>query len=155
MCQAAFTAAAAVWRACVTPTGAPPPVPASVRSSPAAASNARATTIRSGPRGRTSAGAIQTSQARAPVPSASARCRGTCPSRCGTKNADAAIKVRMTLPGGPIRVASQTILWTAATSEAHTTSSAVEAISDAALSATPRLATMPTTTHGSVRARAA
>lgn len=61
----------------------------------------------------------------------------------------------MMLPGGPIRVASQTTLWTEATSEAHTTSSAVEVINEAAVSAMPRLATIPSTTHASVRARAA
>lgn len=65
------------------------------------------------------------------------------------------MNVRMMFPGGPIRVASQTILWTAAISEANTTSSAVEVVSEAAVSAMPRLATIPNTTHNRVRARAA
>ncbi len=154
VCQAAFTAAAVACRA----RSGPPGVSAAAgpeRSSPAAASSARAVAIRSGPRGRTSAGAMHTSQASPPAPSASARWKGSCPIRCGTKKADAEMKVKIRFPGGPTRVASHTILCTAATSEARRTSSGTEVVREAADRATPRLATMPSTTHTRVRARAA
>ncbi len=54
-----------------------------------------------------------------------------------------------------MRVASHAILCAAASSEASTTRTAAEAVSEAAVSAIPRLAAMPSTTHSSVRARAA
>ncbi len=154
VCQAAFTAAAV---ACRARSGAAGESPGSgpVRSSAAAASRARAVAMRSGPRGRNSAGAMHTSQASAPAPRARDRWKGTWPIRCGTKKADAEMKVKIRFPGGPTRVASQTVLCTAATSEASRTSSGTDVVSEAAVRAAPRLATMPSTTHASVRARAA
>ncbi len=98
---------------------------------------------------------MHTSHDRAPQASTMPRWEGTSPIRCGTKKALAVTKVTMMLPGGPISVASQTVLCTAASSEASSTSSGVEAIRDELTSATATLATMPSTTQARVRARAA
>ncbi|ARZ66454.1 hypothetical protein SMD11_0788 [Streptomyces albireticuli] len=119
------------------------------------ASSARAATTRSGPCGRTSAGAMHTSQANAPHARTSPRWSGTCPSRCGAKHAPAVTKVRTMFPGGPIRDASHSTFWAAASSAATSTSSAAEPVREAAVSATPTPAVMPRTRTASAPARAA
>jgi hypothetical protein len=96
-----------------------------------------------------------TSQAMVPAPRASARWPGTWVSRCGTKRAAVATKVKITLPGGPIRPASQSAFCAAAIRAPTATSTATESVSEAVTRETARPVTMPSTTRATVPARRA
>ena len=96
-----------------------------------------------------------TSHENAPAASIRAMCPGTCPSSCGAKSAAEVTKAKMTLPGGPMRVASQKVFWTAASSAPTAISTAVESVSEPATRATARPAAIPRITRRTVRARRA
>ena len=98
---------------------------------------------------------MQTSQARAAPAVASTRWKGTSLSRWGMKAHVAAMKVKITFPGGPIRAASHATLCRAASTAATMIRTVVDRVRPAAVSATPTLAIMPSATQSRVRARAA
>ncbi len=149
-CQAACTAAYPAARAGACPSPVPP-----VSAYAAAAVRAVAVARRSGPCGRTSAGAMQTSQAQAPVAAASARWPGTWSRVCGANREAELTKVRTTLPGGPTRVASHSTFWAAASRAPTVTSTAALSVSEAVTRATASPPSMPSTTHTRTPARAA
>ncbi|MBD2898670.1 hypothetical protein amrb99_76430 [Actinomadura sp. RB99] len=97
-----------------------------------------------------------TSQATAPPARPRARWNGTSASRSpGTNRQLAATKVRMRPPGGPVRAASQSVLWAAASGAATATRIAVESVEAAVTSAIPTPASMPRTITAMKRAREA
>jgi hypothetical protein len=57
------------------------------------------------------------------------------------------MKVKITLPGGPRRVASHSALWTAASRAPRVTGTTGSVVSDAATRETARPPTMPRTTR--------
>lgn len=65
------------------------------------------------------------------------------------------MKVKITLAGGPIRVASQTPFCTAASTAPTVTRITASEVSEAVTRATATPATMPSTTQARTRARAA
>ena len=65
---------------------------------------------------------MPTSQAQAPAAAASARWPGTWPRVCGAKREAELMKARITWPGGPMRVASHSAFWAAASSAPTATS---------------------------------
>lgn len=98
---------------------------------------------------------MQTSQAQAPATADAARWPGTWARVWGRKRAAEVTKVKITLAGGPIRLASQSAFCAAARSAPTVTSTTAFGVSAAATRATARPATMPSTTRARVRARAA
>lgn len=145
VCQAVWTAAAAACR--VRRPGWSAYAAAAVR--------ARAVARRSGPSRRSSAGPTVTSQETAPAATVSARCPGTWPRCCGAKSAAEVTKVKITGPGGPMRVASQSTFCPAARSAPTAISTAVESVSEAVTRDIAIPMSMPTTTPATVRARRA
>lgn len=91
-----------------------------------------------------------TSQEKAPAASISAMCPGTWPSSCGAKSAAEVTKAKITLPGGPMRVASQKVFCTAASSAPTAISTAVESVSEAVTRAAASPAAIPRITRRTV-----
>ena len=146
VCQAVCTVvAAAVWD----------PGRSGASTWEATAFSAWAVARRSGPYGRGRPGAMQTSQAQAPATAATARWPGTWAGLWGTKRAAEVTNVKMTLAGGPIRLASHRTFWSAAIFAPTGTRTTACVVSEAVTRATASPATMPSTTRARVRARAA
>lgn len=98
---------------------------------------------------------MPTSHAQAPAAAASPRWPGIRSGDCGTNRAAELMKVRTTLPGGPMRVASHSAFCTAASIAPTATRTTALRVSEAVSRAIARPPSMPRITHARARARAA